>query len=72
MVKLRAWLKANKIRQGVFAGRLGISQGHLSDLLGGKSSPRPELAAKIEAETGGAIPYYEWPAYAVFAPQAAE
>lgn len=72
MENLRTWLKANNIRQGEFAGRLGISQGHLSDLLSGKSSPRPELAAKIEAETGGAILYWEWPAYAVFAPRAAE
>ena len=56
---LSDWLKANNTRQADFASRIGVTQGHVSQLCRG-GMPSLEVAAAIERETGGAIPAASW------------
>ena len=46
--------------QTAWAGRLGISKSHLSEIIGGKKLPSLELAGRIEHESGGAVPMTSW------------
>lgn len=68
MIKLSEYLRENAMRQEDFAKRIGVSQPEVSRLIGGVSQPRPELAKRIERETGGLVMFYDWPHYSVFAP----
>lgn len=43
-----------------WAARIGVSNSYLSDLLNGKAVPSLALAARIERETGGAVPASSW------------
>lgn len=47
-----AYLEETETTQVELAKRLGISQAHLSQIIGGQRSPSLELAALIEDETG--------------------
>lgn len=68
MQALNQYLRENGIRQQVFADRCGVSQPTMSRLVRGTAQPSAELAKRIEQETNGAIRFYDWPAFAVFAP----
>lgn len=39
---------------------LGVSHGHLSNILKGRDNPGLALAARIEGLTGGAVPAVSW------------
>jgi transcriptional regulator with XRE-family HTH domain len=59
MMTLTQYLDAKKITQAEFARRLGVNQGTVSKLCrAGRPSWR--LAARIEDETGGAVPVSVW------------
>lgn len=60
MRKFRAYIDASADPQRTIAGRLGISSGHLGDLLSGRRTPGLELAVRIEAATDGAVPVSSW------------
>lgn len=66
MKRLFQYLTDNKIRQAVFAKRCGVTQPVISRLVNGTAQPSPDLAVRIEEETGGAVRFYDWPAYAAF------
>ncbi len=53
-MKLQAWLKKSGMTQAALAGRLGVSQGRISQLIAG-DVPSLELALKIESLTKGAV-----------------
>ncbi|MFN6976790.1 MAG: helix-turn-helix domain-containing protein [Gemmobacter sp.] len=57
---LAAYIKATGTTQGALAARLGVSDGYLSDLKSGKKRPSLDLAFRIEALTGGAVPASAW------------
>lgn len=59
-MKLKAWLKKNKITQATFAKLVGTAQPHISDLVTGKVIPMLELAAKIKCKTRGAVAFADW------------
>ncbi len=69
MVTLAQYLKDNKIKQEDFAERIGRTQAMVSRLVSGKAQPSPDLAADIEKETSGEVPFHVWPAYSRFAPE---
>lgn len=69
MEKLSQYLKQHGVKQTEFAARCNVTQPVISRLANGSIQPSPSLAKRIENETGGAIRFYEWPAYADFAPQ---
>lgn len=60
MMTLEQWLTANNINQLEFGRRIGVNQATVSKLARKMFTPRLELAAKIERETGGAIPVSFW------------
>lgn len=68
MKSLAQYLKDENLTQEVFAHRVGVAQATLSRLVNGAMNPSPELAKKIDVETAGAVPFWAWPPYAVFAP----
>ena len=47
-------------KQVDFAGEIGISPGHLGDLIRGRRRPSFEIAKKIEHLTGGLIRLDDW------------
>ena len=49
-----------KRRHHEWAGLLGISKSHFSDVLNGKRHPGPNLIKAINALTGGAVPPAVW------------
>ena len=55
VIPLVDWLRTHKIRQTHFAGKIGISHGHISKMLRGKTGITPGLAKQIELATGGAV-----------------
>lgn len=69
MEKLSQYLEQKKIRQTDFAARCGVTQASISRLVRGAAQPSPQLAKKIEAETLGAVRYFDWPEYRCFAPE---
>lgn|GEM_PF-2739706 len=68
MNRLFQYLQANGIRQADFAERCGVTQSVISRLAKGRAQPSPKLAGTIEKETGGAVRFYDWPAYEHFSP----
>lgn len=54
-VNLREYLFKKRITQVDFAERLGISRGHLGQILHGTKHPSRKLAKKIEEETEGKV-----------------
>lgn len=72
MQTLNQYLRENGIRQQVFADKCGVSQPTMSRLARGAAQPSAELAKRIEMESQGAIKFYDWPAFAVFAPTSDE
>jgi len=50
--KLAAYLQSEGLSQTALAASLDISNGHLSDLLSGRSMPSLALAVRIENLTG--------------------
>ena len=55
---LREWLDRSKQNQRVFAGKLGVSDPYLSQILSGQRRPKLELLMTIEAVTG--VPVSSW------------
>lgn len=55
LMPLVEWLRAQRVRQTHFAPKIGISNGHISKLLRGKSGLTAVLAKRIEMATGGAV-----------------
>lgn len=60
MKKLSEYLTQNGIRQEDFAARIGVTQATVSRLKAEIMRPSIKVAARIEAETGGAIPAAYW------------
>ena len=60
MNNLADYLITTKTRQADFAERVGASQGTISRLKNKSGRPSLELAAAIEAATGGAVPVSCW------------
>ena len=56
--KLALQIERHEATQGRAADRLGISEGHLSDLLRGRRTPSLALAIRIEQAYG--IPASAW------------
>lgn len=54
-MNFREYLFKKRITQVDFAKRLGISRGHLSQILHGTKHPSRKLAKKIEEETKGKV-----------------
>jgi len=54
-MKLRTWLRKNKISQRRFALELGIHWRHLNNLLAGRRNPSAALMLKIENATRGEV-----------------
>jgi transcriptional regulator with XRE-family HTH domain len=54
-VNFREYLFKKRITQIEFAKRLGISRGHLGQILHGTKHPSRKLAKKIEEETEGKV-----------------
>lgn len=54
-VNFREYLFKKRITQVDFAKRLGISRGHLGQILYGTKHPSRKLAKKIEEETEGKV-----------------
>lgn len=52
---LRAYLDATDTTQEALAGRLGITQAHLSMILNGHRKPSVDLALLIEDTTGVSV-----------------
>lgn len=55
IVNFREYLFKKRITQVEFAKKLGISRGHLSQILHGTKHPSRKLAKKIEEETEGKV-----------------
>jgi len=55
LLNLREYLFRKRITQIDFARRLGISRGHLGQILHGSKHPSRKLAKKIEEETEGKV-----------------
>lgn len=60
MNKLSDYLTQNGIRQEDFAARIGVTQATVSRLKAELITPSIKVAARIEEETGGAIPAAYW------------
>jgi transcriptional regulator with XRE-family HTH domain len=59
-LRLQAWLKAAKISQAEMARRCEYDRSNFHRVLNGNLMPSLSLAARIERETGGAIPAAAW------------
>lgn len=55
IMNLRDFLKRNGLTHGGFGKTVGLSQGYVSLLVGGKRRPSPDIALRIEKATGGAV-----------------
>jgi len=58
--RLESWLTAAKIPAAELARRCDYDRSNLHRVLKGKAPPSLNLAARIERETGGAIPAAAW------------
>ena len=58
-MNLREYLKRSKIKHYVFAEKIGISKGHVWQILSGKRGASKKLATRIEEATEGAVTAYE-------------
>lgn len=54
------YVKASGKRFFEWADLLGISRGHLSQIMNGNKTPSLELAVRIERLTEGAVPVASW------------
>ncbi len=54
-MNLDEYLWRNKITKQDFANQIGISRGHIHQLINGTRSPSAKLAKKIEEATGGEV-----------------
>lgn len=55
-MKLGDWLKSTKTRKYVFAAKIGVTAGMVSDYCAGRARPqRPEVMEAIHRETGGQV-----------------
>ncbi len=54
-MEISQYLKQNQISQADFAAMIGVTQGRVSQIINGSSVP-PDLAVKIETQTGGDVP----------------
>jgi plasmid maintenance system antidote protein VapI len=70
MNALAQYLKSNKVTQGAFATRIGVTQPVVSRLVNGTAQPGPELARRIQEETGEVVKFFHWPRFAALAPVA--
>ena len=68
METLSQYLSNEGIRQTEFAVRVGRTQATISRILNGEAQPSAELAAAIENETGGRVPFWTWKAFEAFKP----
>lgn len=68
METLAQYLDAEGIRQTEFAARVGRTQATISRILNGEAQPSAELAAAIERETCGRVPFWTWKAFEAFKP----
>lgn len=59
-MRLEDWLKANGMTQAQFAELIDSDQGHVSDLIRGKSRPRLESVARIEKVTKSQVAAADW------------
>lgn len=59
-VMLKKYLTKTSLTQCDFAEAIGVSNGHLSQLISGQKSPSLELAVKIERETDGFVQASSW------------
>ena len=57
---LRAWFKSSGLSQQEAGRLLGVTQSHMSRLLGGRRSPGRSLALDIERATAGAVSVESW------------
>jgi transcriptional regulator with XRE-family HTH domain len=59
-VKLKAWLRREKMTQAGFAKLIGSVQSHISELASGKAHPMLEMVWRIKKATNGAVDYPDW------------
>jgi len=59
-VKLKTWLKKNKMTQAQFAKLVGCDQPHVSDLMNGKVTPGVRTIIKIAEATDNDVTYDDW------------
>lgn len=59
-MKLRDWLKQQKMTQAKFARLIRTDQGHVSDLVTGKVQPSLPTIVVIEKATKGQVAYQDW------------
>ena len=69
MMTLDAYLKAHKISQADFAAAIGVKQPTVHRWTRGEK-PSMDVAAKIQNETGGAVPLHVWVQSQLTAPPA--
>ncbi|MGY6705899.1 helix-turn-helix domain-containing protein [Roseinatronobacter sp.] len=55
MLTLAQYLKEQKMTQRGFAGEIGISPSYMNEIVQRVKSPSIQVAARIEALTGGAV-----------------
>lgn len=59
MTPIAQYLEDSRTSQAAFAAKIGVSPGRVSQLVAG-ARPSPELAVRIEAESGGEVPADCW------------
>lgn len=59
IMRLKIYLKTNKITELKFANRVNVSQPFISQICNGNRRPSPELADLIEKATGGSVTFEE-------------
>lgn len=55
MENLQAYLLKTNTTQAALAAEVGISRGHMSDIVAGERTPSLPVAARIEKATGGLV-----------------
>jgi transcriptional regulator with XRE-family HTH domain len=60
MSKLHTYLAETGTTQSDLAGRVGVSKGYMSEIVGGQKRPGLDVAFAIERETGGMVPAACW------------
>lgn len=60
MKSLKLYMRKNKLTKSEFARTLGVNYRSVYNWCRGASSPRVEMAIKIEEITGGEISVYSW------------
>jgi len=57
---LKDFIKASGESQAIWAGRLKVGRGYLSELINGNRRPSLTVAVRIERATDGAVPATIW------------